>query len=121
MAPDPVQVVVDTYWLTLLTGVVLPMVVALVTKKVASGAVKSLTLLFLSIVAGVITQVIQNGGSFEVWTTVGNILLTFATGVIAHFGLLQPLKVTGKTGAIQTAVPGGIGSTASNPVQSDSV
>lgn len=109
MAPTPIEIILDDYWTTLLLGAVLPAVVALVTKQLASGSVKALTLLALSIIAGALTQVQQNGGHFELWATVGNILLTFTTGVIAHFGLLEPTRITGKQGVIQQSIPGGIG------------
>jgi len=106
---NPIEVIVDQYWLTLIAGVLLPTVVALVTKQLASGAVKAVTLVFLSVLAGWLTQLQQDGGHFEVWSTVSNIILAFGTAVIAHFGLLQPINLTGKNGAIQAAVPGGIG------------
>lgn len=105
----PIEVIVDQYWLTLIVGVVLPAIVALVTKRLASGGVKAITLLFLSVLAGWLTQVIQDDGHFELKATIANILLSFGTAVVAHYGLLQPIKVTGKQGAIQSAVPGGIG------------
>lgn len=106
---DPVQVVVSEYWLTLVSGVVLPMIVAFVTHRLADGAVKTLTLVLFSVIAGAVAEIVQNDGRFELWSTIGNIVLAFGTAVIAHFGLLKPTNVTGTNGVIQIKVPGGIG------------
>jgi ABC-type antimicrobial peptide transport system permease subunit len=102
-------VIVDPTVLAVLVGAVLPMVTALVTHKLADSSVKALVLVLLSIVAGWLTELQKNGGSFQLWPTVVNILITFATAVVTHFGLLQPLHVTGSDGMIQKVVPGGIG------------
>lgn len=101
---------IDPTVLSLIVGFILPMLTALVTKRVASGGVKAIVLLLLSIVAGFFTELQQHDGTFLLWPTVVNILVTFATAVISHFGLLQPVGVTGANGVIQRAVPGGVGS-----------
>lgn len=95
--------------LTLLVGFLLPAVVAFVTKRWADSWYKAIVLLFLSVIAGWLTELQANGGTFKLWPTVVNILVTFATAVISHFGLLQPTHVTGSDGIIQLSVPGGIG------------
>lgn len=53
---------IDMTWITLLSGVVLPMLVALVTARVASASVKAVTLAALSTVAGVVSALVEVGG-----------------------------------------------------------
>ena len=107
-----VVVTIDEYWLTFAVSVGLPILVALVTKRLASGAVKSLVLLFLSVITGWLTSLYATGGTFELRAAVVGVAMSFITAVGAHFGLLgtNALNITGKNGAIQTHVPGGIGS-----------
>lgn len=98
--------------LTFVLGVVLPALVALVTKQVASETVKSLMLVFLSGVAGVLTEW-QDAMAAGVGMDWGNALWAafqvFAVAVLTHFGLLKPMGVTGSDGAIQRKMPGGLG------------
>lgn len=103
------MLVIDNYWLTLLLSVILPMIVALVTKQAASGAVKSLTLLFLAAVTGTVTSIQQNGGVFDWKAALLNTIVAFVIAVGVHFGLLKEINLTGADGLIQTKVPGGIG------------
>lgn len=102
----------DFNWLTLLSGTLLPMLVALVTSRVASGALKSILLAFLSAVAGVVNEAIQVGGdlsALDAHATLTQSLTTFLIAVGLHFGLLKPAGVTGSSGSIQHAVAGGLG------------
>lgn len=99
----------DTYWLTVVVAVVLPAVVALVTKRVASGTVKALTLSFLSLVAATLTQILNSGGSFDWQLTLRDFVVTFVIAVCVHFGLLKPMSITGSEGRIQAKFTGGIG------------
>jgi len=103
------QVVVDTYWLNLVLSVVIPGLVALVTKRVAPSWVKSVMLILLVAIASVIQTIVQAGGEFDVKTTLLNFVITFVMAVAAHFGFLKPTMVTGSEGVIQKAVPGGVG------------
>jgi hypothetical protein len=96
--------------LTLLIGFIIPMAVALITKRFADSLWKALTLIVLAAVAAVLQQVFQNGGDFDLWPTVILFLQLVATAIISHFGVLQPMHITSSGGVIQLAVPGGIGS-----------
>ncbi len=95
----------------LAVGVVLPFLVDLVTKQLASGALKQTVLLALSLVSGVLVEfitTIQAGGSFD-WTTAAYGAVTaFATGVVVFKGL-DATPILGRTGVISQAVPGGLG------------
>jgi hypothetical protein len=93
----------------LILASLLSMATAFVTSRFASGHVKALTLLALSIVTSAVAGWQENGATFVVgdvaWTALG----LFLTGVLLHFGLLKPVGVTGSDGVIARAVPGGVG------------
>lgn len=93
-------------------GLLLPLLVDLFTKREASAAVKSTVLLALSLVTGVLTDFLGalNSGSGFDWAAAGyGAATTFVLGVVSFFGLTSSLGISGKDGAIQRAVPGGIG------------
>lgn len=97
-----------SYW-NLLVTVALPALVALVTKRFAPGNVKAVALVVLSVLGGLLNQIIAQGGSFEVGKTLWYIAGTFLMAGLAHFTLLAPLNVTGSFGSIAKNVPGGVG------------
>lgn len=97
-----------SYWNIVVT-MVLPALVALVTKRFAPGHVKALALVFFSIFGGLLNQIIAQGGSFQVGKTLWYIVLTFGGAVLVHFGLLGPTGVTGAFGSIAKNLPGGVG------------
>lgn len=106
--------VITLDWLTVLTGTGLPMLVALVSARVASGGVKATILAALSAVAGFLLDLQNVGGDFAAMSlsaSASAAVTVFLIGVGAHFGLLKPLAVTGANGGIQTSVQGGVGST----------
>jgi hypothetical protein len=107
-----------SYW-NLLVTMVLPAGVALVNTRFAPGHVKALTLVALSIIGGVINQIIAQGGGFEVGKTLWYIAVTFAGAALVHFGLLAPLQVTGANGSIAKSVPGGLGPAGTDRVKVD--
>lgn len=95
-----------------LVGLVLPVVVDLVTKRLASGAVKSSVLLALSLITGVLTEFLAslNAGTVFDWAiALYGAAVTFVLGVVSFFGLTTSLGISGKDGSIQRAIPGGIG------------
>ena len=108
-------VTIDEYWLNLLVSMFLPIVVALVTKRFATGNVKALVLLFLSIITGWLTSLQATGGTFEIESAITSIIVSFIAAAASHFGLLAPAGVTGKNGAVQVAVPGGVGGEVARP------
>lgn len=103
------MVTLDTYWLTVAISIVLPAVVALITKQAASGAVKSLTLLALSIVTAALVQIQQAGGTFDWQVTLRDTIVSFVVAVAVHYGLLKPVSITGSEGSIQRVAPWGLG------------
>lgn len=84
-----------------LLSVVLPSLVALVTKRWADSSVKAIVLLALTAVVGTFDVVRDNGGGFDVAEVFWDTLITFLTAVAMHFGLLAPVRVTGSDGVIQ--------------------
>jgi hypothetical protein len=97
-----------SYW-NLIVTMALPALVALVTKRFAPGHVKALALVGLSILGGLLNQIIAQGGSFQVGQTLWYIAITFGGAVLVHFGLLGPAAITGAFGAIAKNMPGGLG------------
>lgn len=85
-------------------GVVIPTIVGLVTKKLASSALKSWVLLFLSAVSTVLVAAVTTG-NFETEALVNGFFVTFVTAVAAHYGFFKPAGVTGTEGVIQSATP----------------
>lgn len=96
------QVVVDTginqvQVLSVLIGVILPIVVGLVTKRVTSESVKAVLLAFLAAVSGFVTEAINVGGfndSFNWTAALLTWVMTFVAAVAAHFGLWKPTGVS---------------------------
>jgi hypothetical protein len=100
-------------WLALGINAVLPALVALVTAREAHPGVKAVMLLFLSSLTAFLTtwQHALDTGTPINWAQAGvTALVGFAVGVLAHFGLLGPIALTGAGGVIQKALPRGIGS-----------
>lgn len=86
--------------ITLIVSVVLPAAVALVVKAKASPAVKAVTLLALAALSGFLTAW-QADPHYNWRHGIAVWAVQFGAAVLAHFGLLQPASVTGRTGAIQ--------------------
>lgn len=84
------------YWLGLLVSVVLPVLVGLVTKRVTSPGTKAVLLLALSAVNGLLIEVLHPVDGFDLGTAAVLALVSFATGVLIHFGLWKPTGVSGK-------------------------
>lgn len=91
------NVALDTaYWIGLLVSVVLPVLVGLVTTRVTHAGAKAVLLLALSTLNGVLVEYANPGPGYDLGTAVVLALVSFATGVLAHFGLWKPSGVAGK-------------------------
>lgn len=85
------------YWLGLLISVILPVLVGLVTTRVINAGVKAVLLLALSTVNGFVVEYAgPHDAGYSVGTAVVLALVSFGTGVLAHFGLWKPTGVSGK-------------------------
>ena len=92
VAPEGIS---GSQYLSALIGVVIPILVALVTKHATSPTVKSLLLLGLSAVSGFLTELLNNA-NFNLEQAVFGAVLTFVVGTAALFGLWKPTGVDDK-------------------------
>jgi hypothetical protein len=93
------------YWLGLLVSVVLPVLVGLVTTRVTSAGVKAALLLALSTANGFVVEFASPGPGYSVGSAAVLALVTFATGVLMHFGLYKPTGLSGKAQDSLVTVP----------------
>lgn len=81
------------YWLGLAISVLLPVLVGLVTTRVTNAGLKAVLLLALSSATGLLIEVAHPGAGFDLGTAVLLAGVSFATGVLSHFGLWKPVGV----------------------------
>ena len=103
------NITISTAYLTVITGTILPMLVALVTHQLASSKYKTVVLAVLSVVAGVATQMLHNGGHLVVSQAALMSVASFGIAAVAHEGALKPLGLTGSDGWLNARIPGGLG------------
>jgi hypothetical protein len=85
------------YWLGLLVSVVLPVLVGLVTTRVTNAGIKAVLLLALSTATGFVTEYAgSHDAGYSVGTAAVLALVSFATGVLSHFGFWKPVGVSGR-------------------------
>jgi hypothetical protein len=102
----------------LLVSIVIPILVGLITKQKASPAVKAYAMVVLNLIAAVLVAFItahNNGLSFDWNGALYSFILSAVVSAASHFAVLKPVGLTGTTGAIQSAIPGGVGSDATVP------
>jgi hypothetical protein len=78
------------YWLGLLISVVLPALVGLVTTRVTHAGTKAVLLLALSTGNGFLVELANPVDGWDAGTAAVLTLVSFATGVLSHFGLWKP-------------------------------
>lgn len=99
----------SAYWLGLLISVVLPVLVGLVTTRVTSAGTKSVLLLALSTANGFFVELANPGPGWDIGTAAVLALVSFATGVLAHFGLWKPTGVSHVAqDTLRSATPTGV-------------
>jgi hypothetical protein len=87
----------SAYWLGLVVSVILPVLVGLVTTRVTSPGAKAVLLLALSTANGFLVEYAgPHDAGYSVGTAAVLALVSFGTGVLAHFGLWKPTGVSGK-------------------------
>jgi hypothetical protein len=84
--------------LAILVQVILPIVVAVVTRSTASAGTKAITLLALTGVTQFVSAWIDNFDKFDWKDVLLNVLVGFLISVATHFGLWKPSGVTGTDG-----------------------
>ncbi|MFE0206982.1 hypothetical protein [Streptomyces sp. NPDC058985] len=86
----------SAYWLGLAISVVLPVLVGLVTTRVTHAGTKAVLLLALTAANGFLVELANAGDDYQVGSALVLWAVSFATGVLAHFGLWKPTGVSGK-------------------------
>lgn len=98
----------DASVVQLVVGVILPALVAFVTKEKESARTKALLLLALSVLATIgqtVYQDLENHQKIVAGALVYYFVVTYGTGILAYFGLFKPtgvdasLKAKGRVGA----------------------
>ena len=84
--------VLDAQTIAICAGVIIPLLVALVTKQVASEAVKSVLNLLLSAVAGWFA-VAQAGVSYDWKTVLVGIFYAFGSSIVSYYGFHKPTTI----------------------------
>jgi len=84
--------------LSLLVGIVLPILVGIVTKTTTHPGMKAVLLALLSAVSGLLSEYMAGGAGFNWATAAITWLGTFMVAVATHFGFWRP---TGITAAVQ--------------------
>lgn len=91
--------------LQLVIVVVLPLIVAIVTKQQTSRAWKAILLLVLNIIASVLAQVydaLTAHTAFDLVAALVGALGTFIVGVAVHYGFWEPTTVSARLQAVGT-------------------
>ena len=83
-------VTVEIQYLSALIGVIIPLLVGLLTKLEASPGVKAIANALLSAITGVVTQIIETGGTFIPSEAIVAVLLTWVVSVATYYGLWKP-------------------------------
>lgn len=83
---------------SLMAGTLLPILVAVITDRAASGAVKAVTLLALAAVSSFLSAwliAINTAASFDFSQAAFGVLTTFIVAVASHFGFWKPIGASG--------------------------
>lgn len=94
--------------LTLLTAVVLPLLVGLVTTRITTANMKAILLLALALVTSLITAwigAVQAGAAFDLWGALYTAGTIFIIAVASHFGLWKPTGVAAVAADVLVVAP----------------
>lgn len=87
----------DVQILTVISGVLIPLIVGLIAKEVTSSSVKAILNALLSAIAGGIAAAIDAGGAIEDWRVwLFHIALTWVVSIATYYGLWKPTGVAPK-------------------------
>ena len=106
-AVDPVTQLDPQHLIPLITGTLIPLLTAIVTKWNAASGLKAVVTLTLSAVASILSTVNVTSWSEFNWKVLGvHFALTWAMSLVADLAAWKPTKIAP---AIALATPGGIG------------
>lgn len=94
--------------INLLVAFIIPLLVALVTKRFAEGWVKSLALIVLAACLALLVEW-RDTGSFVVFDATILFVQNVLVAVTAHVGILKPAGLSGSDGKVAQRVPAGVG------------
>lgn len=89
--------------LTLVVGTLLPILVALVTRRMASSGLKATALALLAAITGFLSELLQSlesNTAFDLQAAIVNWFGAFVIAVAVHYGLWKPIGLTGTDGAV---------------------
>ena len=86
----------DVYVLSLLGGLIIPLITAVVTKKVASPGLKSLCTTLLSVVAGAVAVATQADGQVVLGQWLNGIFTSFIAAIATYYGFWKPTSIAPK-------------------------
>ena len=101
-AATPKGITLDTQLLTMFVGLVIPLIVAFVTKAKASAPLKTAVNVVLAIIGGALAPVIAQGGHLVYKDFAYSIILAVLTAAAIHQGVYKPIGVTS---AVNGATP----------------
>jgi hypothetical protein len=99
----------SAFLLFVITGAVLPLLVDLVTRKLAAPRVKALTLLALSLISSGATDFFTQSQTFDIKTWAYGFFYTVVTAGISLFVVTKPTGLSGSNGVVSGLTPGFIG------------
>jgi hypothetical protein len=103
--------------IAIVVGVILPALVALVTKELASSKFKNTVLLALSALSSVLVPLVGST-TFDAKAVLTSFVTIFGTSTLTYLGIYKP---QGATATIQAAIPGGLGAVVELPDAGDEV
>lgn len=86
-------ITIDTQWINLIVGAVLPLLVGLITKRVTSSSIQRALLVLFSAIAGTLTNIAQAGGSFVLRDALIATAVTYFTAQTSYSSVLKPYKI----------------------------
>lgn len=87
---------IDVATLNFVAGVLVPLLTALVTTRLASPGLKAVVTLLLSALAGGIAVALQANGTVELQTWITSIALTWVMSIASYYGLWKPTSTAPK-------------------------
>lgn len=78
---------------TFISGTLIPLVTGVITKQVASSAVKSICTAVLSTIAGLVTSAMTHDGTLYLEDSLMAVMVTFITAISAYYGFLKPTGI----------------------------
>lgn len=84
-------ITLDPFLLSALIGIVIPLVVALVTKLSLDSRIKAILSIILSAIGGTLVQVNNNGGTFDWKQALVATAVTAGTAIVSYVGAWKPV------------------------------